>query len=79
MANEPHQKALLETQKRNLDEQLDALTAFIETDTAKALRETNPQELERLHRQHGLMEAYSKVLGERIAVFTEPKPEAPVS
>lgn len=77
MTNEPHQKALLETQKLNLDEQLDALTAFIETDTAKALRETNPQELERLHRQHGLMEGYSRVLGERIAAFTEPKPETP--
>ena len=53
-------------EKKELDEKLSALSAFGETDQFGKL---SPKEQGRMHRQHGAMETYSDVLGERIAAF----------
>lgn len=62
---QPHQERVV-TEKKELDEKREKLTAFTFTDTFKALPK---EEQERLNRQHGIMEQYSNVLGERIAAF----------
>ena len=59
----PHQERVV-TEKKELDEKREKLTAFTFTDTFAALP---PAEQERLNRKHSIMEQYSNVLGERIA------------
>jgi hypothetical protein len=62
-----HQERVV-AEKAELDEKLAKLTAFITTKNATFA--ALPQaEMERLIRQHGIMELYSRVLGERIAAF----------
>jgi hypothetical protein len=61
-----YQQRVIE-EKRELDEKLAKLDAFGRTELFAALP---ADEQGRLNRQHSLMEAYSAVLGERIANFT---------
>lgn len=65
MQLKPHQERVVIEQKE-LAEKLEKLTAFTFTDTFAALP---APEQERLNRQHGIMEQYVNVLGERIAAF----------
>lgn len=53
-------------EKAELDEKREKLTAFTFTDAFSGLPK---EEQARLNRQHGIMEQYSNVLGERIAAF----------
>lgn len=63
---QPHQERVV-TEKRELDEKLDKLKAFIETNaTFKTLPE---DEQGRLNRQFDAMAEYSSILGQRIAAF----------
>ena len=61
----PHQERVVIEQKE-LAEKLAKLTDFTFTPTFAALP---APEQERMNRQHGIMEQYASVLGERIAAF----------
>lgn len=62
----PHQQRVID-EKEALDAKLFALDAFI---SGSAIFQGLPEdEQHRLTRQSGYMEAYSEVLGERIAAF----------
>lgn len=61
----PHQERVVQ-EKRELDEKLSKLSAFLVSD----LYHTLPaEERDRLTRQHNVMTQYSQILGERIAAF----------
>lgn len=62
---QPHQQRVIDEQSA-LDEKIDKLHVFFETDTCASLP---ADEQLRLNRQYGAMIEYSKILGERIAVF----------
>ena len=63
----PHQQRVVD-EKRDLDEKLQKLTAFISSESATTIVQ-DAEERGRLVRQEGLMKDYSAVLGERIAAF----------
>lgn len=63
---QPHQQRVVD-EKTDLDEKLVKLNGFFETAIFSGLDDA---EKERLIRQAGHMEAYSAVLGERIAAFS---------
>jgi hypothetical protein len=63
---DPYQERVVK-EKEELDDKLSRLRPFVKDNVFKTLPET---EQERVIRQLGLMEAYSKVLGERIASFS---------
>lgn len=62
----PHQERVA-TEKAELDEKLEKLTAFGRTEIYAGL---DAAEKDRLYRQAHAMTLYSVVLGERIAAFT---------
>lgn len=62
---QPHQQRVV-TEKQELDEKLEKLSAFLGTETFRGLDEA---EQLRLIRQEERMGEYSDVLGERIAAF----------
>lgn len=62
---QPHQQRVVD-EKAELDERLLKLRGFFNTDTFRALA---VEEHDRLFRQANAMDAYSVVLGERIAAF----------
>ena len=62
---EAYQKRVVE-EKRELDEKLAKLEAFIDTEPCVALA---GDEQDRMSRQQFIMRDYSKVLGERIEAF----------
>jgi hypothetical protein len=61
----PHQQRVV-AEKAELDEKLEKLKAFFDTDQFKSI---NEDEQERMWRQADYMGDYSNVLGERIANF----------
>jgi len=61
----PHQERVV-TEKAELDEKLGKLKAFFSTEIFAGLGD---EEMGRLQRQADHMQAYSDVLGERIAAF----------
>jgi hypothetical protein len=63
---QPFQQRVID-EKKELDEKLQRLGAFFDNETFNGLPE---DERIRLKRQESLMQAYSEVLGERIAAFT---------
>ncbi|MGL4265202.1 MAG: crAss001_48 related protein [Afipia sp.] len=63
----PHQQRVVD-EKRELDERIKKLTAFYSTSIFHGLPES---EQSRLLRQGVAMRAYSEILGERIAAFSE--------
>lgn len=63
---QPHQERVV-TEKRELDDRLEKLRAFIETPVFAGL---DPAEKGRLWQQVGVMQWYSEILGARIAAFT---------
>lgn len=63
----PHQHRVL-TEREELDSRRERLNAFFATDTFSQL---DPAEQDRMKRQASAMESYSRVLSERIAVFSE--------
>ncbi|MGY6275906.1 crAss001_48 related protein [Methylomonas sp. MgM2] len=65
MELQPHQQRVV-TEKDELDEKLNKLRAFFDTDIYANLDEA---ERSRLSRQSRYMEYYSDVLGERISAF----------
>ena len=69
---QPHHQRVV-TEKAELDEKRDKLSAFACTPAFLSL-ETAEQE--RLGRQSSIMASYSEVLGERIAAFTAEVPHA---
>lgn len=65
---QPHQERVV-VEKRELDEKLDKLKLFIETNS---IFKTLPEdEQHRLNRQFDVMAEYSNILAQRIAVFQE--------
>jgi hypothetical protein len=62
---QPHQQRVVD-EKAELDEKLEKLRAFFGTDRFDGL---DTDEKKRMWRQADHMEAYSGVLGERIAAF----------
>lgn len=64
---QPHQQRVV-IEKADLDEKLTKLRAFFGTETFANLDDA---EMERLQRQADHMSAYSEVLGERIAAFSD--------
>jgi hypothetical protein len=62
---EPHQQRVVE-EKRELDEKIEKLTAFL--NTPKAV-DVPLAEMERMFLQLGIMNLYSQVLGDRIRHF----------
>lgn len=63
---QPHQQRVVD-EKKDLDDKLDKLKAFIETNPVfKTLHE---DERGRLNRQFDVMAEYSGILGQRIAAF----------
>ena len=65
----PHEQRVVD-EKTALDELRSKLAAFFDTETFKLVA---PGEKNRLSRQFVAMQAYSSILGERIAVFTCPE------
>jgi hypothetical protein len=65
MTMAPHQERVV-TEKRELDEKLQKLFAFFQTDI---FDKVDPAEQERLRRQAKVMDDYSGILAERIAAF----------
>jgi len=63
---QPFQQRVVD-EKTELDDKLQKLDAFGRTDFFQTLP---PAEQGRLNRQHSVMEEYSRILGERIAAFT---------
>ena len=61
----PHQQRVVD-EKRDLDEKLAKLTAFLRTEIFLGLE---ARERERLTAQRGAMALYSSILGERIAAW----------
>jgi len=59
----------LKCEKEELDEKLTKLTGFAGTDKFKEL---SPKHQTLLRRQHKAMEAYSKILGERLEDLKQP-------
>jgi crAss001_48 related protein len=66
---EPYQERVIE-EKKELDEKIEKLAAFIESD---AFISVSTREKVRLHRQEVLMQLYSKVLADRIEAFSFPR------
>lgn len=64
----PHQQRVID-EKDELDSKLQKLSAFFDTPIFAGLNEAEKQ---RLVRQEAAMDAYSQVLGERIAAFHPP-------
>lgn len=62
---QPHQERVV-TEKRELDEKLEKLHGFFRSST---FVNVHSAEQSRLRIQSSIMEAYSTVLGERIAAF----------
>lgn len=62
---QPHQQRVVD-EKTSLDEKIQKLAAFIDTDTFDGLPD---DEQDRLERQMVVMNEYSEILGERIAAF----------
>lgn len=62
---EAHQERVIE-EKRELDERLEKLNNFFNTQTFKDL---HPLEKERMRKQIDYMNGYSRILGERITAF----------
>ena len=62
---QPHQARVI-VEKTELDEKLSKLGPFLESDIFAKL---NIVERGQLHRQYKAMSDYSKILGERIALF----------
>ncbi len=66
---QPHQQRVVE-EKKELDEKLDRLYAFVNAENQTAIFKMLPvRERNRLHRQCAIMEEYSNILGSRIADF----------
>ena len=63
---EPYQQRVVD-EKADLDVKLDALTAFLESETRPSI---HPKEHERMQAQANAMQEYSAILGRRIAAFT---------
>lgn len=63
---QPHQQRVVD-EKRELDEKLDKLKAFIQSEKFES--EVGGQERYRLIRQSEIMGEYSNILGARIAAF----------
>ena len=63
----PHQQRVVD-EKRDLDEKLQKLTAFISSESFATIVQ-DADERGRLVRQDEIMKDYSAVLGERIAAF----------
>lgn len=63
---QPHQQRVID-EKRELDERLNKLLLFIRTNPAFC--DLPYREKARLERQVGVMNEYSKILGERMAEF----------
>ena len=53
-------------EKQELDEKIARLDAFVD---GSLFSQASPDEQGRLHRQLGVMQMYSRILGERIAHF----------
>ncbi len=67
----PHQQRVVD-EKTELDDKREKLRAFIDGNAIFASLPTDEQH--RLQCQDGYMEAYSEVLGERIAAFPPDEP-----
>jgi hypothetical protein len=63
---QPHQQRVVE-EKKELDEKLDKLKAFIET--SPIFKGLHQDERGRLNRQFDVMAEYSSILAQRIAAF----------
>ena len=63
---QPHQQRVV-NEKKELDEKLDSLKAFIET--SPIFKSLPADERGRLGKQFDVMAAYSRILSQRIAAF----------
>ena len=65
---QPHQERVV-NEKKELDEKLDKLKAFIET--SSVFKSLPDDERRRLELQFDVMTEYSSILSQRIAAFTD--------